>query len=165
VAARRLIAVLVVLFAISIAAAAVAPERRSSTAADEEATSATESEAPPAGGSVSVTVEASTADPPTARASVGDQLELTVSAQSLLQVEIPALGLLEEAEPGAPARFDILLRQPGNLEITDAAERGTLGRILVSDGGASGGSEPAPDDEDARTDTLESTNGERPRNR
>ena len=32
-------------------------------------------------------------------------------------VEIPELGLLETAGPGAPARFDLLLREQGRLAV------------------------------------------------
>jgi len=142
VAARRLIIVLVVLFAISIAAAAVAPERRSpSTAVDEPSTSTTDApgEPPgPSGDSITATIEASADDPQTIRAGVGDQVELIVSARAWLQVGLPDLGLLDEATPDAPARFDVLLRRAGDLAITDAGNGETIGRLLVVEPSGSG---------------------------
>lgn len=154
-----------ILFAISITAAAVAPERRGTQSTDEETTTSTDSIEPaPAGGSSSASIEASADDPETVRAGVGDQLELTISAQSLLQVEIAALGLLEPAEPGAPARFDLLLREPGELEITDAEDGAVIGRLLVSGPGSSAGGGPARDDGVAEPVTVEATDGEHSRN-
>ncbi len=38
-------------------------------------------------------------------------------AEETTAVEIPELGLLETASPGGPARFDLLLREPGRLAV------------------------------------------------
>lgn len=133
-AARRLIVVLVVLFGISIAAAAIAPRPETSTPAEDE-TSPSTSSAPAGplqgGGIVAETIGASSEEPETVRVAVGDQLALTVASEAFLEVEIADLGLLESATPGAPARFDLLLRDPGDLEITDGEDGEIVGRLLI----------------------------------
>jgi len=137
VAARRLIVVLAVLFAISIAAAAIAPDRRSPVPGGEESTEETTEEAAPAappplpsGELLTETITADAADPQTIRAEPGDQLQLSVEANRPLQIEIEPFGLLEEATPDAPASFDILLREAGQAAITDAESGEIVGRIL-----------------------------------
>lgn len=140
-AARRLIIILVVLLAISIAAAAVAPERRSRLASLPEETSTTESAGRPlpSGSLVTSELEASPEEPQTIRAEIGDRLALSVASQRTREVEIPSLGLLEDAARGAPARFDLLLREPGTLPITDSESGSVIGRIVVeADGPAPG---------------------------
>lgn len=136
-AARRLIVVLLVLFGISIVAAAIAPERRSPFATSEESTTTTTTATTPApkpsGELVSTTIAADAADPETVRASPGDQLELSVTSPKPLQVEIPPYGLLEEASPDAPAVFNVLLREPGAVPLTDAEGGEVIGRILVEE--------------------------------
>jgi len=47
----------------------------------------------------------------------GDQLGLTVRSGAADQVEIPALGRLEDVDPDAPARFDLLPPHPGTFEV------------------------------------------------
>ena len=139
-AARRLIIVLVLLFAVSIAAAAIAPDRRQLGSESESSTTTSmdpeeESVDAPPGGIVEARIRASAAKPETVRAGVGDQLALDVAAQTTLQVEIQPLGLLAAAAEGAPARFDLLLRAPGALPVTDALTDEVIGRVLVSEGG------------------------------
>lgn len=146
-AARRLIAVLVVLFAISIAAAAIAPDRRGAPGTDDEATSATPTDPPATAGQgkVTATLMSDREDPGTVRAAVGEQVELTVTSRELTEVQIPDLGLSDVAVPAAPARFDLLLRDDSDLKLTDA--EGTLiGRLLVDgdEPAASGGASNPP---------------------
>ncbi len=137
-AARRLIVVLVVLLAISIAAAAVAPDRRSPLLGDSDETEETTEEAPsttpeptPSGELVEATIVADPADPETVRAGPGDQIELQVETARPREVEIEAFGLLEPAEPDAPATFSLLLREAGQLAITDAESGVIVGRIVA----------------------------------
>lgn len=165
-AARRLILVLVVLLAISIAAAAIAPDRRGILAGDEEPTGQTtdttqeaaEPRPAPSGELVVEKVTADPAEPETIRASPGDQLELSVDSARPIQVEIRALGLIDEATPDAPAYFNVLLRETGQLAITDADSGEIVGRIVAGpaeddkpDGKAPGKSEPDEPDEGAET--------------
>lgn len=141
-AARRLIIVLVVLFAISIAAAAIAPDRRTTIGESDEteSTTTTSTLEPGSPGSVvEASIVASSGDPETIEASVGDQLALEVVTERPLQVAIEPLGLVEDATPDAPARFDILLRQAGALAVSDAQRPGeVVGRIDVSGDGKGG---------------------------
>ncbi len=132
-AARRLIVVLVVLLAVSIAAAAIAPERSGRLAALQEKTSTPEaaSRPPSSAGLVTAEIVASTEDPPTVRGAIGDRLALSVGSQRPREVEIPSLGLLDDAAEIAPARFDVLLREAGTLPIVDAASGSVIGRIVV----------------------------------
>ena len=132
-AARRLLIVLAILMAISIAAAAIAPQRPV-TGPGEPATTATEEatdRSTGSGGRVRERLQASADSPPTARAEVGDQLSLSVGAEMPLEVEIANLGLIGNADPAAPALFDVLLRDPGALAVTDAANGQIVGRVLV----------------------------------
>ena len=140
VAARRLIIVLVVLFAVSIAAAAIAPERRQLGGEDSSTTTTTQPEEEstdgPEGAIVEARIEASAAKPETVRVGVGDQLVLDVASGTTRQVAIEPLGLLGPAAEGAPARFDLLLREPGALPVTDALTDRVIGRVLVTEDAA-----------------------------
>lgn len=131
-AARRLLIVLGVLFAISIAAAAIAPKRpitRSTTSSTITTTAVVDPSA--SGGEVSERLLASPSSPPTVRAEVGDQLRLSVAAGEPLEIEISAFGLIANAAPAAPALFDVLLRDPGPVAITDASTGRIVGRLVV----------------------------------
>jgi hypothetical protein len=144
-AARRLIIVLLVLFAFSIAAAMIAPERRggliggSSSSSDSTTTttSTTSTEATtttaelPDGRAIRERIDASTGDPETVKAVVGDQLELVVASERARAIEIPAFGVTETAAPDAPAGFNLLLRESGRLAILDADSGELLGRLDV----------------------------------
>lgn len=144
-AARRLIIVLVVLFAVSIVAALIAPDRRGGLIGDRsstEATSTTTTSAPeetrpagdalPSGEALTVRIDASTAKPERVEAFVGDQLALEVGSDRAREIEIPAFGVTEDAAPDAPANFDLLLREPGTLEVLDADAGKVLGLLEVA---------------------------------
>lgn len=66
-------------------------------------------------------VKSISADPGSPRtkihARVGDVLALTVSGDVLDGVEIADAGKLEPIEPGAPARFEVLLDRQGELRV------------------------------------------------
>ncbi|MCB0874893.1 MAG: hypothetical protein KDB46_01740 [Solirubrobacterales bacterium] len=155
-AARRLIIVLLVLFAVSIVAAMIAPERKgpllgdrtsssttntSSTTTDTTAarTDSTAAKEPttrdtlPSGEALTVRIDASEKSPETVEAFVGDQLELNVGSERAREVEIPAFGVTEDAAPDAPANFNLLLREPGKLPIIDADTGVLLGRLDVEE--------------------------------
>lgn len=137
-AARRLLIVLVLLLAASIVAAALAPERRGSglfgdSSPTTSTTTTTAPEPQPAGASLEVRIDASVRDPETIRAAPGDQLALAVGvpAEPARTIAIDEFGLTDFAAPLAPARFNLLLRQPGEFAITD--EQGeVVGRIVVA---------------------------------
>jgi hypothetical protein len=136
-AARRLVAVLVVLLAISIVAAAIAPERQSGLLGDESTSTTTTTTAPqadptPSGKLIETTISAAAKDPEVVRARAGDQLEITVTSDAWVEIEIPDFGLLEAASPDAPAVFNLLLRRPGGLPIVKGEGGAEVGRIVVA---------------------------------
>lgn len=122
-AARRLILVLILLLVISSIMAQLARPPTTSEGTDATTTTAPTTTPPnqPAAGKllrrlVGPSPRPSSA-PPQIRAKAGDQLELRVSVAEPGTVAIPKLGLLESADPAAPARFDLLLREPGSLDV------------------------------------------------
>lgn len=152
-AARRLIIVLVVLFVVSVLAAALAPEQRppsseeSSTDSTTEASTSTtapdqdgdqdqggDRPSPPTGPeTVRLKLSASTEDPPSGRARVGDQLALVVTTERYLPLEIPALGITEDAFADFPARINLILREAGRFPILAAGSQQTVARLIVAE--------------------------------
>ena len=65
------------------------------------------------------------------RLAAGEPAIVTVAVQAPGEVEIPGLGLLHSAEPGTPARFDVLVNRPGRYEITFQPVEGRPQRIGV----------------------------------
>ena len=63
---------------------------------------------------------------------VGDQLTLRVRWDRSGLVEVAALGLLEPVAPGAPARFDLLAREPANYGVRLLDPERLVARIEVS---------------------------------
>lgn len=140
-AARRLIIVLIVLFAISVAAAVIAPDRRGTLLGDRSerastmttaSSTTTATERLPSGAAVSRRIDASAPRPESVDARVGDQLELAVASDRARLVEIPAFGVIADAAPDAPATFNLLLREAGSLPVRDAESGALLGRIEVA---------------------------------
>jgi len=160
VAARRLIIVLVLLLASSVVAAALAPDRSSRLSGDESTTTTTTAteDSAPTGVAVSERIVASAEEPPTVEVSVGDQLALSVGSDPARTIVIEELGLAEFAEPEAPAHFDLLLRDPGAIPLTDADSDEIVGCLLVAKPGAAapectepgGGGEGAAEEKDPR---------------
>jgi hypothetical protein len=129
-AARRLVALMLVLLAVSTLAAALtapAPEREPRTTEDAgEPRSRNRS-----GRLIEGALDASSRRPDTVEVQSGDQLALTVRSPIPGQVEIPAFGLLEDVAPRAPARFDLLLERPGRFEVRLAGRGRLIGAIVV----------------------------------
>ena len=65
------------------------------------------------------------------RARVGDVLALTVRGDVLDGVEIAEVGKLEPIEPGSPARFELLLEEPGDLHVGLVDKQQPVGLIEV----------------------------------
>jgi hypothetical protein len=61
----------------------------------------------------------------------GRRAVVTVAVQASGQVAIEGLGLLQAAEPGTPARFDVLLSRAGRYEITFQPVEGQPERIGI----------------------------------
>jgi hypothetical protein len=64
------------------------------------------------------------------RAETGDLLQLTVTAAEPTSVELPAFGEIEVAAPGSPARFSLLVDQPGAFDVR-YADGELAGRLQV----------------------------------
>ena len=143
-AARRLVIILVLLLAASVVAASLAPDR-TGPLSDDESTTSTSTTAPPtspaqqepsttdAGESLRVRIDASAESPETIEGFTGDQLALDVGSKQPRTIAIEPLGLTEFAEPGAPAHFDLLLREVGTIPITDLDSEQVVGRLLAAE--------------------------------
>lgn len=66
------------------------------------------------------------------RIDLGDQLALRVTSDVTGQVEIPALGELDDVEPDAPARFDLLPFKAGRYAVNIVESGHAVGFIVVS---------------------------------
>jgi hypothetical protein len=132
-AARRLIMVLLVLLFLSSLAAALIPVERSSTSDSSSANTTTEpSAAADAGGELLIRrLNASDKKPQTIRMRLGDQLQLSVAADSPNQVELPAFDMVEPVDLGSPATFDLLPDAAGRYPVKLVLGGRTVGRIVV----------------------------------
>lgn len=141
VAARRLLAAMLVFLAISTVLAALAP--RPTDPEDERGTRTTTTttavrEPKPAGGDL-VRRRARLrlingelrAQPELLRVRAGDQLALEVSAPRVLTLEIASLGITETAGPDDPARIDLFLSGAGRHVLRNASSGRRLLRIEV----------------------------------
>ena len=111
---------------------------------DPTTTSATEATA--TGRSQMRILRANAGKPETIRVRAGDQLALEVVGQEYDLVEIRALGQLEDLDPQSPARFDLLLDEPGTYAVRLTHAQRLIGRIKVAQAQA-GADQPAVSDE------------------
>ncbi len=132
-AARRLIAVMLVLLFLSSLAAALAPVERSS---DETSTSTTDAITQPVrerADVIKAMLDGGRKPPQRIEASVGDQLQLRVSSPRVATIQLVGLGPTEDVDPIAPARFDVLLEEPGRYKVRELGGRPEpYGTIVVS---------------------------------
>jgi len=123
VAARRLIAILLVLLFLSSLAAALAPvEDRTGTESSSTSTSTSDAPTlPETGGEdarvVTQSVDASATRPALVRVKVGDRLRLRVTSRRRGTVELVGLGPAEDVGPRQPADFDVFLREEGSYPV------------------------------------------------
>lgn len=130
-AARRLIAIMIVLLITSSLAAALAPSPESESSEDSPAEAPAVSEAPRNDGrALRATIEVGGKRRPTVRARVGDQLQLRIAAKRALTIEL--LGETDTLTPTAPARLDLLLEARGEFPIVDLRSRRLLGTVVVA---------------------------------
>ena len=162
-AARRLIFVMLVLLLASSIAAALVPVERDG-GSDTSSSSTTEAARPPAGQVVQRTLDAAGKRTARVRLALGDALVLTVTAPRPDQVEIADLGELEDVDPGAPARFDLLPREPGTYEVRLLGRDRTVGSIEVTSRRtpAKAGRPSEPGDQSDRDSPGSSTTGSTP---
>lgn len=134
-AARRLLIVMLVLLGISTLAAALVPppEEQQGTTERPTSTSQRMGQEPRPGERVAAEISAASAKPEEVRLTQGDQLALVVQTERPAEIAVPDFGLIEFAEPGAPARFDILVERDGRFEVT-AGRGGTVATIVAERG-------------------------------
>ena len=125
-AARRLIAILLVLLFLSSLAAALAPVQEgqkvvssstSTTSTTAEVPAPPEADAAEGPRLISQSLNASGGRPAVVRAKVGDQLQLRVTSQDSGTVELAGLGPTEDVGSEQPAYFDVLLRDDGSFPV------------------------------------------------
>lgn len=121
---------MIVLLLASSVAAALVPIPDS---ADQDSTTTTATEATASADALERTLRADAEKPGTIRVHAGDQLALEVVGNGYDLVEIPALGQVEDVNRGSPARFNLLLEQPGSYAVR-LAGTGLIGRIEVTQG-------------------------------
>ena len=140
-AARRLIAILLVLLFLSSLAAALAPVQEgtrtdsssaSSTTSTADTPTLSDDEAVDEGRLVAQSVDASGERPAVVRARVGDRLELRVTSQRPGTVELEGLGPAEDVGPRQPAFFDVILRDDGSFPVQFIDTGDEIARIEVS---------------------------------
>lgn len=132
-AARRLIAVMLVLLFLSSLAAALAPVERGSEDTSTTTTDAVTEPVAQQGELVEATIDGAANRPQRVRAHVGDQLQLRVTSDRVATVELAGLGPTEDVDPVAPALFDVLLSEPGRYEVRElGGKRAVYGTIVVS---------------------------------
>jgi hypothetical protein len=134
VAARRLLIVMLILLVTSTVAAALVPPPPDGDTTTSSSTSARTSPVPTGGQLVKAKIDANARRAERVRVPLGDQLALLVSSRRAGQVEIPALGLLEDVLPLSPARFDIFATRAGRFEVRLLDPRRKLAVIKVSEG-------------------------------
>src|SRR5262245_37962274 len=115
---------MLVLLFLSSLAAALAPVEQRRDESSSTTTSTTTAETKTEGGAlVRKTLDARRKRTPSVQAQVGDQLQLLVKSDRPAIVELPAFGLTEDVDPVAPARFDVLLRRPGEYQVRELGGR------------------------------------------
>jgi hypothetical protein len=134
-AARRLLIVMVVLLVISSLAAALVPppEERTTSSSTTGSSPSTQPVPDPAQGErVTHRIDVSSKAPRKLELSVGDQLSLTVTSTRFAEIAIPALGLIDTATQGSPARFDILIDEPGTFAIRRLEPPRELAKVMAT---------------------------------
>jgi hypothetical protein len=80
---------------------------------------------------VVATFEAAGRHPETVRLRKGDELRMEIGSRIPVQIEISAYGLIEDASPDAPARFDILVDRRGTSAIRTVGSGRIVGRLVA----------------------------------
>jgi hypothetical protein len=134
VAARRLVAVMLVLLALSTIAAVLlpAPGRRNPvTPGHMQSRGSTAHDRGQAGLLLVTRMRISNRRPKIVRIERGDQLRLEVAAPFGDDVEIRRLGLTGTGTPFAPAQFDLFARHTGSFPVRAEASGRLVGWLLV----------------------------------
>lgn len=136
---RRLLVLFAVLLGLTALATSLAPRPTtpggalSTPAATPSAVPSVDATETRAGRELTRTISAdSGARPARVRAHVGDTLRLAVRGTLLDAVEIEGFGELEAITPEAPARFELLLEEPGEFGVTLTEAKRSVGVLEVA---------------------------------
>ena len=135
-ATRRVVVLLLAVLVVSTLAAALIPSPPEESTGPDNAHKGrskrddARSRSQPRGNLVVATFEAARR-PETIRLRVGDELRMEIGSRTPAQIEIPAYGLIEDASPDAPARFDILIDHGGASAIRIVGSGRIVGRLVV----------------------------------
>jgi hypothetical protein len=135
-AVRRLVAVLLLLLAISTLAAALAPQRPARDRGQAQTRPQTidpppAAPGPPRGRLVRARMNTSSGVVRSVRLRVGDQLLLDVLSRESDQVEIPVFGVVEAVSRDGPARLDLLATTAGTFPVRMVEADRVVGRLVV----------------------------------
>jgi hypothetical protein len=134
-AARRLVAVLVVMLVLSTVAAVLVPAPRRPIGTDTTTTSSTMTRSTEPdrtrGRLVTATMHADSPRPPV-KLHVGDQLRLRVASSRSDQVKLDGFGLVEAVDSTAPALFDIFADRRGRFGVRLLSSGRLVGRIVIT---------------------------------
>ena len=132
-AARRLVAVLIVLLVLSTIVAILLPAPREPIGGDSTTTTSTLDRRGRPGRLVTRTFAAWRSGQ-AIRLQVGDELQLEVKARRPDQAEIRGLGLVEAVDAETPADFDVFAERPGRYPVELLEARRAVGEIRVTRG-------------------------------
>lgn len=133
---RRLLTVMLLLLAGLVIASAVAPPpeqrrqdaaRTTTTAAPKTTSTATQPAATPSG------VAAVLPQDRTVNARPGQAIELEVTSKAPATIEIPELGAMQPAAPGAPAQFVVAFDAAGRYDVRDTDADASVGTIEIGE--------------------------------
>lgn len=162
-AAQRLIAILIALLVVSTMLAVLAPVQEPEEDASTTTTESTTEPEPTAtdGETIERRLEIEP-DRGTLEldASVGDRLQLIVASDELRQVRIDPLGLLQSANRAAPARFDILLVEPGLVTVNSPDLADPIATFTVREGDGERSTPPTEGDGERSTPPTEAAPAE-----
>jgi hypothetical protein len=134
-AARRLVAVLVVMLVLSTVAAVLVPAPRRPIGTDTTTTSSTMTRSTEPdrtrGRLVTATMHADRPRPPV-KLHVGDELRLRVISTRSDQVKLDGFGLVEAVDRDAPATFDVFADHAGRFDAVLLDSHRMVGRIVVT---------------------------------
>jgi hypothetical protein len=135
-AARRLIAVLIVLLIVATLFAALAPGPNPGSTSS----TTTEHRPSPTGGVVRARFAVRSGPPHAISVAVGDELRLTVASRQADQVQV--LGEVASVDRFAPATFDLLITRPGTFAVRLLEARRTVAEIHASPRGRASNKRP-----------------------
>jgi hypothetical protein len=131
VAARRLVAVMLVLLFLSSLAAALAPVESPDEDTPEPTPTPAGEPVADEGRLVRETIDAWEKPESVVKVRVGDQLQLRVRGRKPGTVELLRLGPTEDVEPGVPAVFDVLATDQGTFPIRILETGKRIGAIEI----------------------------------